>query len=166
MRKDFTLRKLAQTDGKGHCTSHHNALSFTPMATTEFTRFDDKLLELCQAILDDPEYQAIQPAIDRFVAHPESQKKLAAMQSRGEQLRDRQMRGEKLSVEEISTFETDRDALFEEPIIREFFDAQQFAHRIQARAHEVIAKTFELGRLPEAEDFKSGCCGDSGCGCS
>ncbi|MFQ3670642.1 MAG: YlbF family regulator [Verrucomicrobiia bacterium] len=130
------------------------------------TRFDDKLFELCRAILEDPEFQALRPKVETFFANPAAQEKLARMQGKGEELQRRQMSGERLSAQEIAAFEDERDALFEEPVIRGFFDAQQLAHRIQARIHDCVGKTFELGRVPTEEDLKKGeCCGDSGCGC-
>lgn len=136
------------------------------MTTSELTRFDDKLFELCRAILDDPEFQALRPKVEAFLENQSAQDKLARMQGKGESLQRRQLKGERLTAAEIAEFEDERDALFEEPLIRGFFDAQQLAHRIQARIHECVAKTFELGRVPTPDELKKQeCCGDSGCGC-
>ena len=38
-------------------------------------------------------------------------------------------------------------------------------HKIQESVMSYVTKTFELGRVPAAEDFDSGSCG-TGCGCA
>lgn len=132
----------------------------------ELTRFDEKLFDLCRAILNDPDYQALKPNLEAFFASPASQERVARVQGLGEDLQRRQMNGERLSAQEIASFEEERNALFEEPIIRGFFDAQQLAHRLQARIQKCVGKTFELGRVPTPEDLhEEDCCGNAGCGC-
>ena len=78
-------------------------------------------------------------------------------------LQHKQQMGLPMSAEEITEFEKNRDALVNNPIARDFLDAQQAMQKVQESVGQYVAKTFELGRPPSEEDFHG--CG-SGCGCS
>jgi cell fate (sporulation/competence/biofilm development) regulator YlbF (YheA/YmcA/DUF963 family) len=81
---------------------------------------------------------------------------------KSEALQQKQQMGEALTHEEIQAFETDREALASNPVARDFLDAQQQMHHVQDAVTKYVTKTFELGRLPVAEDLAS--CG-AGCSC-
>jgi hypothetical protein len=72
--------------------------------------------------------------------------------------------GVPLSSDEVAVFEKEREALVNNPVARDFLEAQQDMQKVQASVGQYVAKTFELGRTPTEEDFSSGCCGSS-CGC-
>ena len=57
-----------------------------------------------------------------------------------------------------------REALLGNPVARGFLDAQEELNSIQESIQSHVAKTLELGRLPQPEDFEGGSCGH-GCGC-
>jgi hypothetical protein len=69
-----------------------------------------------------------------------------------------------LDNEEITAFEKNRDILLGSAVAREFLEAQQQMHKLQESVMQYVGKTFELGRVPAAEDFDTGNCGPS-CGC-
>lgn len=123
-----------------------------------------KTRELCQAILDQPQFGSIRQQIDTFLADEQAQSLYQHLSERGEYLQHKQSQGTALSNDEISEFETQREAFVNNPVARGFMDAQQEVQKVQQSVTEYVTKTFELGRVPEPSDFSSGNCGH-GCGC-
>ena len=68
-----------------------------------------------------------------------------------------------LDDDEVAQFETLRDGFLDNPVARQFLDAQESMRRFQMVVGEHVAKTFELGRIPTADDFPEDC--GEGCGC-
>ena len=124
-----------------------------------------KTRELCETILVQPEFQNIRRQIDAFLADEAAKAQYQLVVERGEQLQHKQQMAVPLSNEEVAEFENQREQLVNNPVARAFLDAQQEMHRLQESVNQYVAKTFELGRVPAAEDFDSGSCG-SGCGCA
>ena len=131
---------------------------------TEESAVTQKTKELCQTILDQPEFQALRLQIDSFMANDEAKLQYQVLSERGEYLRHKQEQGLTLTDEEIAEFEQQREGFLGNPVARGFLSAQQEMHQIQESVNQYVSKTFELGRLPSAEDFDSGSCGH-GCGC-
>jgi cell fate (sporulation/competence/biofilm development) regulator YlbF (YheA/YmcA/DUF963 family) len=121
-----------------------------------------KTRELCQAILDQPEYQKIRQGLEAFLANDEVRNQYQALSETGDHLQHKQQNGAQLSDEEVADFERTRQDFLNNPIARGFLDAQQEMHRVQESVTHYVNKTFELGRVPEESDFES--CGH-GCGC-
>jgi cell fate (sporulation/competence/biofilm development) regulator YlbF (YheA/YmcA/DUF963 family) len=121
-----------------------------------------KTKELCQAILDQPEYQKIRQGLDAFLSNDEARSQYQALSEKGEYLQHKQQTGGQLSDQEIAEFERERQVFLNNPVARGFLDAQDHMHRAQESVTHYVTKTFELGRVPEASDFES--CGH-GCGC-
>jgi cell fate (sporulation/competence/biofilm development) regulator YlbF (YheA/YmcA/DUF963 family) len=121
-----------------------------------------KTKELCQAILDQPEFRKIRQGLDAFLGNDELRGQYQALSERGEYLQHKQQTGGSLSDQEISEFEKDRQRFLDNPVARGFLDAQQEMHRMQESVTHYVSKTFELGRVPEESDFES--CGH-GCSC-
>ena len=130
--------------------------------TTEDSVVLQKTKELCQAILDQPEYQTIRQGLDSFMENDEVRGQYQALSEKGESLQHRQQNGGQLSDEEIAEFEREREAFLSNPVARGFLDAQQGMHKMQESVTHYVNKTFELGRVPEESDFES--CGH-GCNC-
>src|SRR5881394_2255859 len=123
-----------------------------------------KTRELCQTIVEQPEFQSIRQRIDTFMADDAAKVQYQTVVEKGEMLQHKQQMGLPMSAEEITEFEKNRDALVNNPIARDFLDAQQAMQKVQESVGQYVSKTFELGRAPTEEDFSSGSCG-SGCGC-
>ena len=123
-----------------------------------------KTKELCQAILDQPEFQKIRQRIDAFLADEGSKTQYQVLSEKGEYLQHKQQRGASLTASEISEFERDRDALINNPVARDFLDAQSEMQKVQEAVNQYLTKTFELGHVPAAEEVNGGSCGH-GCGC-
>ena len=128
------------------------------------TLIAQKTRELCQAIVEQPEFQAIRSRIDTFMANDSAQSQYKLVMEKGESLQHKQQMGLPLANDEIAEFEKHRDALINDPVAKGFMDAQQEMHQVQESVGQYVAKTFELGRLPSEEDFDAGSCGH-GCGC-
>src|SRR6059058_5171855 len=139
-----------------------NELKFmsTQVADTEIAH---KTRELCQAIVDQPEFESIRKRVDAFMADDTAKAQYQTVMEKGEMLQHKQQMGQPLTQDEIGDFDKNRDALINNPIARDFMDAQQAMQKMQDSVGQYVAKTFELGRPPSEEDFHG--CG-SGCGCS
>lgn len=132
--------------------------------TTQETLITQKTKELCQAILDQPNLRAARQAIETFIANDGAKTQYESLMSKGQALQQKQQRSQQLSPEEISAFESDREALLNNPVARGFLDAQQELHEVHENINKYVSKTLELGRMPAADDLEE-CCGNHSCGC-
>lgn len=134
------------------------------MISTDRTAILEKTIELCQTILDDPEFQAIRRQVDLFQEDDGVQAEYRDLSELGAALQEKQRAGLAPEAEAIANFERRRDAFLQNPVARGFLDAQQSMHDIRDTVSKYVTRTFELGRMPQPEDFHSCGCG-SGCGC-
>lgn len=133
--------------------------------TTEETVIMQKTRELCDTIVAQPEFQALQRQIAQFMNDEQAKSQYQAVVERGDILQQKQQMGAPLEDNEIAEFNKHRDVLVNNPVARGFLDAQQAMQDVQKTIGQYVAKTFELGRTPTEEDM-SGCCSDhGGCGC-
>ena len=140
-------------------------------ATIESPALNLKIRELCDAILADPSYQSLMARVDAFLDNESAKEQYRAATELGHELQQKQRAGLELQDAEVLLFEKQRDALFDNSIIREFISAQRELGDMQNSLTAWVEKTIELGRLPEPEDLAEhggGCCGGGGggCGCS
>lgn len=134
------------------------------ITNTEDTIVLQKTRELCETIVQQPEFKQIRSRIDAFMANEEAKEQYQRVVEKGESLQQKQQMGMPLSNEEIADFEKNRETLINNPVAKGFLDAQNQMHKVQESVGQYVAKTFELGRIPSADDFDSGSCGPS-CGC-
>ena len=123
-----------------------------------------KTRELCQAILDQPDFPMIRRHVDAFMADEGIKVQYQELSDRGAMLQHKQQTGTPLDMAEIADFEKRREAFLNSPVAQGFLEAQQAMQTVQESVTQFVAKTFELGRMPEQEDFDNGSCGH-GCGC-
>ena len=135
-------------------------------STIEETPIARKTRELCQTVLDEPSMKALQQRIANFMADEPTRARYDGLVTKGQALQEKQQNSLALTSEEIADFEQHRDSLLQNPVARGFLDAQQELHQVQESIHKYVSKTFELGRLPSDDELSSGCCSNSGCGCS
>lgn len=133
-------------------------------ATLEETLVVRKTRELCQTILEQPEFSLIRESMDSFMASDEAKNQYQIVMEKGESLQQKQQTGLPLDNDEIAEFEKNRELLMANPVACGFLDAQQKMHKTQETVMKFVSKTFELGRVPTQEDFQEGSCG-TGCGC-
>lgn len=123
-----------------------------------------KTKELCQIIVEQPEFRSIRQRVDTFLSNETAKSRYQLVVEKGDALQQKQQFGVPLSDDEIGDFEKNREVLLGDPVARNFLDAQQEMHKLQESVMQYVTKTFELGRVPSTEDFPSGGCGPS-CGC-
>jgi cell fate (sporulation/competence/biofilm development) regulator YlbF (YheA/YmcA/DUF963 family) len=123
-----------------------------------------KTLELCETIVQQPQFQSIRRRVDSFMADSSAQRQYQSLSEKGRSLHERQHQGLPLDGKEIAAFDSERDAFLSNPVGKGFIDAQEEMHELQQGVQQVVSKTFELGRVPSGEDLQEGSCGH-GCGC-
>jgi cell fate (sporulation/competence/biofilm development) regulator YlbF (YheA/YmcA/DUF963 family) len=128
------------------------------------TQIEEKMRELCQTIIAQPEMISIRKRIDTFMADDSTRGQYETLMGKGQALQEKQQHGQQLAPAEISEFEKSRETLLKNPVATGFLDAQEEMHVMQSFIQKHISKTLELGRLPAAADLEEGSCG-SGCGC-
>jgi len=132
--------------------------------TIEETIVLQKTRDLCQSILDQPDYRQIRSRLDAFMSNEAARNQYQLVMEKGDALQQKQQFGTPMDNNEIVEFEKNREELLGNSVARDFLEAQQQMHKIQETVMQHVSKTFELGRVPTAEDFSSESCG-SGCGC-
>lgn len=123
-----------------------------------------KTRELCESILNHPEFKDLRRNIDTFMASEGAKEEYQALVEKGDHLNHKQQQGVRLTQEEISEYEAQRDKVVNNPVSAAFIRAQQEVHEIQESVNKYLSKTFELGRVPSDEELDGGGCGH-GCGC-
>jgi cell fate (sporulation/competence/biofilm development) regulator YlbF (YheA/YmcA/DUF963 family) len=147
------------------CTPGSTTRTNIDMQTTiEETPVLQKTRELCQAILDQPNMQSIRQRIDAFMGDEKSRTQYDNLVAKGQALHEKEHNSIQLTRDEINDFEKQREAVFNNPVARNFLDAQEELHNVQETIHQYVNKTLELGRMPTDEDLNGGGCGH-GCGC-
>ncbi|PAW84504.1 MAG: hypothetical protein B9S33_11585 [Pedosphaera sp. Tous-C6FEB] len=126
-----------------------------------------KISELCQSILDRPDFTDLRRRIDAFMIDEKAKYEYQMLNDSGALLQQKQQQGMQITEEEIGRFEALRDSFMGNPVATEFMTAQQEVSRLQDNILKHVQKTFELGRVPTVEDMNDGsCCSDHGCGCA
>ena len=133
--------------------------------TAEDSIIVQKTRELCQSILEHPDFQSVRKNIDAFLADEKAKQDYQVLVERSEELNHKQQEGVKLSEQEVNDFQTQRDAVVKNPLAANFIRAQQEMHGIQESVNKYLSKTMELGRVPTGAEMDEGNCGH-GCGCS
>ncbi len=133
--------------------------------TTEDSLIVQKTRELCQSILDHPEFQSLRKDIDSFMANDPAKNDYQTLVEKSEELNHKQNQGVRLSQDEITAYETHRERVVNNPVAAGFIRAQQEVHGIQESVNRFLSKTFELGRVPSPDELDGGGSCGSGCGC-
>jgi cell fate (sporulation/competence/biofilm development) regulator YlbF (YheA/YmcA/DUF963 family) len=122
-----------------------------------------KTLELCQAVSEQPDFQALKGKLDAFMRDELVKFQFQQVNDLNELLQMKQRSGLALKDEEIAQFDALRDELFKNPVAQGFVEAQQELQKLHDALGRFVNKTFELGRSPEYEDVFDGSCSDCGC---
>lgn len=134
-------------------------------ATAEQSTIVQKTRDLCQSILDHPDFQSLRKDIDTFMADESAKGEYQRLVERSEELHHKQHQGVKLTQEEIDGYENHRQKVVSNPLAAGFIRAQQEVHQMQDSINKYLNKTFELGRVPSEEELQDGGSCGSGCGC-
>ena len=122
--------------------------------------------QLCESIVSQDGFPELYKKIEAFISDEKLKYEYEMLNQRGTLLQQKQEAGLDITEEEIADFEKLREELLGNPVICGFHDAQEEVQQLQDKIHQVIAKSFELGRVPSQEDFDfcSDGFGDCGCG--
>jgi cell fate (sporulation/competence/biofilm development) regulator YlbF (YheA/YmcA/DUF963 family) len=131
----------------------------------EETAVAQKTRELCQTLIDQPEFKSMRQRIDAFMADEKTRGHYDSLMVKGQTLQQKQQSGLPLDGAEITDFEQLRESFLNNPVARGFLDAQEEMQKLQQSVGQYVSKTFELGRVPEESDLDSGGSCGSGCGC-
>jgi cell fate (sporulation/competence/biofilm development) regulator YlbF (YheA/YmcA/DUF963 family) len=132
---------------------------------TENDTLIQKTKDLCQVILDRPDFAEIKRQMDEFMNDELAKHQFQLLSQKGNILQTKQQHGMPMVESEITEFQRMRDELMANPVAKGFFDAQDRIQQVHTDVLRYLNKTFELGRMPTEEDFNDGSCCDSGCGC-
>lgn len=139
--------------------------------STRETEILSKTKELCQTIVDQPQFRTLLDSVEAFMNDPAARTLYEQVSNLQESLSSKQESGTQLTDEDIEGFEKQRDLLLENTVASAFMDARQQIYDVQDTISTFVSKTFELGRVPMDDELKSGggCCGGGGggggCGC-
>jgi cell fate (sporulation/competence/biofilm development) regulator YlbF (YheA/YmcA/DUF963 family) len=126
-----------------------------------------KTRELCASLLTQNSFQRIRAQLDAFAADDNAREMYEHLSELQSSLLSKQQEEGNLSDEEIQEFEEQRERLLLHPVAGGFVEAQQAFEELRDTISRYVTKTFELGRVPTAEEVepKRGCCGGGGGGC-
>ena len=124
-----------------------------------------KTRELCETIVQQPQFQSIRQRVETFLADPEAQSQYECLSDLGQQLHDKQHQGLTLTSAEIAAFDRQRETFSRNAVAKAFVEAQEEMHQLQQRIAKYVSKTLELGAVPSDEDLAGGGSCGSGCGC-
>ena len=136
------------------------------LLTAQETPVIEKTRELCATLVEQESYKSLKAKLDTFVTDSEAQGMYQDLSAQQGQLVQKQQAGEDLSEDEIKNFEDARERLLLHPVAGGFVEAQQGFEELRDLISTYVTKTFELGRVPTAEEVapkSGGCCG-GGCG--
>lgn len=122
-----------------------------------------KTLDLCQAIVDQPDFQALKQKLDTFLGDEYLKFQFQQVNQLGELLQMKHSGGVDITDEEVAQFETLRKDLMSKQAALDFMEAQQQLQQLHQTVGRFLDRTFELGRRPEFEDIHDGSCGNCGC---
>ncbi|MFC5465467.1 YlbF family regulator [Lederbergia graminis] len=124
----------------------------------------EKMEELCSAILNQDAYIELRSKIEKFTENEEAVKQYEEFADMQRSLQEKEQR-EGLSPSEIAAYEQIELELYDNPVIREFLNAQREFSDVHSIINQYFTKTIELNRLPSRKEIKKGGCGCGGaCG--
>ena len=122
--------------------------------------------QLCECIVNQEGFKELYAKIDAFISDEKLKYEYNTLNERLALLQQKQQAGAEITEEETTAFEQLRNDFLDNKVATDFLAAQEEVQQVQDRIHQVIAKTFELGRVPAQEDFDFCSDGFGDCGCS
>ena len=123
-----------------------------------------KTQELCQIIMEQPEYLDIRRRLAAFQGDARVQAQFVQLNEKREQLEKKQQEEGAISPAEIAEFERLRDGFVSHPVASAFLQAQEDLHEIRRMVNAYMTHTFETGRLASPQEIIDASCGHN-CGC-
>ncbi len=140
-----------------------------PTLLEESVSLEAKTKELCQSILDDPQFAEAHANIETFLADEGAQSVYQAWREKGQELHRMGHEGLQPNDDDLDQFQTLKEAVMTNRVAADFMESENSLNEIFGTVTKMVQKTLQLGRMPTDEDMvESGCCGGSGgggCGC-
>ena len=146
-------------------TETHSPEAAEPQTCLDLKPIAEGTNQLCEAIVSQEGFAELYKKIDAFINDEKLKYEYGMLNDRGALLQQKQQAGMEISDEEIAGFEKLRDEFMANPVATQFLEAQEEVQQVQDRIHQVIAKTFEVGHVPQSEDFDFCSDGFGNCGC-
>lgn len=121
---------------------------------------------LCQAIVGQEKFAELHQKIETFITNEKLRYEYDMLNQRGALLQQKSEAGMEIDEKELAEFEKLRTELLANKTMTDFQDVQDEVQQVQDRIHQVIAKTFEVGKVPSQDDFDFCSDGFGDCGCS
>ena len=135
------------------------------MNTLTVPSIEDKIQELCAAIVADEEVQEARNNAEAFLADETAVGAYRQVALASRDLEKKQRGGLQITDAEIEAFNDLQEKAEANPTIKSYTTAQQTLQDVAELINAWVTKTLEKGRVPtEEEVFPSGGCGE-GCGC-
>ena len=121
--------------------------------------------QLCESIVNQKGFAELYKKIETFINNEKLKYEYGVLNDRGALLQQMQQNSMEIKEEEIVEFEKLREEFMNNPVATDFLEAQEEVQQLQDKIHQVIAKSFEIGRVPQSEDFDFCSDGFGHCGC-
>jgi cell fate (sporulation/competence/biofilm development) regulator YlbF (YheA/YmcA/DUF963 family) len=151
-------------------------MTISDAPTSAASVLDQKIHDLCQAILTDAQVSSSREQIDAFLEDDDAREIYAAVMQKSDELQQKQRSGAELTDEDIIEYNRLRDRAFSDPRVQSFQMARGHIQEVEDKIVAYVEKTLELGRIPTPDEVVrqgGGCCGggggggcsSGGCGC-
>lgn len=143
-----------------------NTETTTPQTHLEMEPVKKGTDQLCESIVNQKGFKELFSKIDAFMTDEKLKYDYSMLNDRGALLQQKQQAGVEITEEEIVEFDKLSEAFMANPVAKNFLEAQEEFQQVQNRINQVITKTFEIGRVPNQDDFDFCSDGFGDCGCS
>ncbi|MEM8955209.1 MAG: YlbF family regulator [Verrucomicrobiota bacterium] len=134
--------------------------------TVDETTVEEKAQELCQWVVDSPQFVEAREKIVAFLEDEEAQLLYRAYHEKGVEITRRQREGDGLTGADHMEFESLEDKARANPVTDAFMNSEAEMNAIFSTVAKYLQRTLQTGSVPSAEDFAdSECCESGGCGC-
>jgi len=138
----------------------------TPKMHLEMEPVKKSTDQLCESIVNQKGFKELFSKIDAFVTDEKLKYDFSMLNDRSALLQQKQQAGVEIKEEEIVEFEKLREEFMANSVATNFLEAQEEVQQVQDRINQIITKTFEIGRVPNQDDFDFCSDGFGDCGCS
>ncbi len=126
--------------------------------------FEAKIRELCQTLADHHDFTKMCGNIKAFMEDEKAKFEYQMLNEMGGMLQQKQAMGAEVTEEEAGKFESLRDSFTKNQAAMDFMATQEKLQQMQDHILRHVQKTFEVGRVPTAEEMEEGMCCDDVCG--
>ncbi len=132
----------------------------------ETAALERKLRDLCQCIVEDPEFLEARAKIEAFSEDEAARKVYRAWQEKAHALHLSSHEGDLPDDEDLEEFEQLREEVEANAVASEFAEAEELLNGLFGAVTKMVQKTLQLGHVPSEEELAESGCEAGGCGCS